>query len=125
MNTALRDKLKTLPKEPGVYFHKSRSGEIIYIGKAASLRNRVRQYFQATPDTRTQIQHLPGRVADIEILQHAQGECFALPARKISCRKKSFQTITPVSTASRNKAANPPSPDMPGSDPGAARVRRP
>lgn len=35
-----------LPKEPGVYFHKDVSGEIIYVGKAAVLRNRVRQYFQ-------------------------------------------------------------------------------
>lgn len=46
MNTALQDKLKTLPGEPGVYFHKNNVGEIIYIGKAAVLKNRVRQYFQ-------------------------------------------------------------------------------
>lgn len=43
---ALIQKLKTLPKEPGVYFHKNKNGDIIYIGKAAVLRNRVRQYFQ-------------------------------------------------------------------------------
>lgn len=46
MTDALREKLKQLPKEPGVYFHKSANGEIIYVGKAAVLRNRVRQYFQ-------------------------------------------------------------------------------
>lgn len=46
MNHALEAKLKTLPKEPGVYFHKNKDGEIIYIGKAAVLNNRVRQYFQ-------------------------------------------------------------------------------
>jgi len=46
MNLALIDKLKTLPKEPGVYFHKNKKGDIIYIGKAAVLNNRVRQYFQ-------------------------------------------------------------------------------
>lgn len=46
MNNALEVKLKTLPKDPGVYFHKSKSGEIIYVGKAAVLKNRVRQYFQ-------------------------------------------------------------------------------
>ena len=46
MNAALRAKLKTLPRSPGVYFHKSASGEVIYVGKAAVLRNRVRQYFQ-------------------------------------------------------------------------------
>jgi excinuclease ABC subunit C len=43
---SLATKLKNLPKDPGVYFHKSVSGEIIYVGKAANLKNRVRQYFQ-------------------------------------------------------------------------------
>ncbi len=46
MNDALKAKLKTLPAAPGVYFHKNQAGEIIYVGKAAVLKNRVRQYFQ-------------------------------------------------------------------------------
>ncbi len=46
MTDALATKLKTLPNAPGVYFHKDAKGEIIYVGKAAVLRNRVRQYFQ-------------------------------------------------------------------------------
>jgi excinuclease ABC subunit C len=46
MNAALAEKLKQLPIEPGVYFHKDASGQIIYVGKAARLSNRVRQYFQ-------------------------------------------------------------------------------
>ena len=46
MNDALKEKLKTLPSSPGVYFHKNKAGEIIYVGKAAVLKNRVRQYFQ-------------------------------------------------------------------------------
>lgn len=44
----LQAKLKDLPKTPGVYFHKNAKGDIIYVGKAAVLRNRVRQYFQAS-----------------------------------------------------------------------------
>ena len=48
MNKALEDKLKTLPRTPGVYFHKSKTGEVIYVGKAAVLKNRVRQYFQSS-----------------------------------------------------------------------------
>ncbi len=48
MTSALKEKLKTLPKTPGVYFHKDKSGKTIYIGKAARLNNRVRQYFQAS-----------------------------------------------------------------------------
>jgi excinuclease ABC subunit C len=46
MNKKLAAKLRTLPTSPGVYFHKSKTGEIIYVGKAAVLKNRVRQYFQ-------------------------------------------------------------------------------
>lgn len=48
MNEALKAKLKTLPSAPGVYFHKNTEGEVIYVGKAAVLKNRVRQYFQNT-----------------------------------------------------------------------------
>jgi excinuclease ABC subunit C len=48
VNKALETKLKSLPRSPGVYFHKSADGEIIYVGKAAVLRNRVRQYFQSS-----------------------------------------------------------------------------
>lgn len=46
MENRLKEKLKTLPSAPGVYFHKNNLGEIIYVGKAAVLKNRVRQYFQ-------------------------------------------------------------------------------
>ncbi|HET9850498.1 MAG TPA: excinuclease ABC subunit UvrC [Candidatus Saccharimonadales bacterium] len=62
----LEEKLKTLPVGPGVYFHKDTGGEIIYIGKAASLRNRVRQYFQASRarDPKTDI--LISEIADTE-----------------------------------------------------------
>ena len=48
MNEALKQKPSKLPAAPGVYFHKNESGEIIYVGKAAVLKNRVRQYFQKT-----------------------------------------------------------------------------
>lgn len=45
MREVLLQKLKTLPAAPGVYFHKNADGEVIYVGKAAVLKNRVRQYF--------------------------------------------------------------------------------
>lgn len=56
MTDALKAKLATLPKTPGVYFHKDAAGKIIYVGKAAILRNRVRQYFQnsRTRDPKTE-----------------------------------------------------------------------
>ncbi len=52
---ALSEKLKTLPAAPGVYFHKNLAGEVIYVGKAAVLKNRVRQYFHNNQkDTKTE-----------------------------------------------------------------------
>lgn len=55
MNEQLNKKLQSLPRSPGVYFHKDKTGEIIYVGKAAVLKNRVRQYFQnsRSKDTKT------------------------------------------------------------------------
>lgn len=54
MREALLKKLKTLPAAPGVYFHKNADGEVIYVGKAAVLKNRVRQYFHHDQkDTKT------------------------------------------------------------------------
>ncbi len=59
-------KLKTLPRNPGVYFHKSKSGEIIYIGKAAILKNRVRQYFQQTRDMDIKTRALVAEIDDTD-----------------------------------------------------------
>jgi excinuclease ABC subunit C len=59
--------LERLPTQPGVYLMKDRRGKIIYVGKAANLRNRVRQYFQpASGDTRDFVPLLEGIVGDIE-----------------------------------------------------------
>lgn len=69
MNTALSEKLKTLPKTPGVYFHKDASGEIIYVGKAAVLRNRVRQYFQASRTRDPKTEALVAEIADTDWME--------------------------------------------------------
>lgn len=62
MNEVIKDKLANLPKNPGVYFYKDIKNEIIYVGKAAVLRNRVRQYFQKSrvrdPKTEALIQEI-------------------------------------------------------------------
>jgi excinuclease ABC subunit C len=64
---ALEEILERLPAEPGVYVMKDRRGKILYIGKAASLRTRVRQYFQPnTGDIRDFVPLLAGIVHDIE-----------------------------------------------------------
>lgn len=66
MTDSLREKLKELPKEPGVYFHKNSAGEIIYVGKAANLRNRVRQYFQASRVRDAKTDQLVENIADTD-----------------------------------------------------------
>lgn len=64
--TAVAEKLKQLPKEPGVYFHKDADGNIMYIGKAAVLNNRVRQYFQKSRGRDVKTEAMVREIADIE-----------------------------------------------------------
>jgi excinuclease ABC subunit C len=66
MNKRLETKLADLPKSPGVYFHKDAAGQIIYIGKAASLRSRVRQYFQKSRGFDPKTDALVAEIADID-----------------------------------------------------------
>ena len=69
MNKRLQQKLKTLPRTPGVYFHKSASGEIIYVGKAAVLKNRVRQYFQDSRGRDNKTMALVAEIADTDWIE--------------------------------------------------------
>src|SRR5688500_7488117 len=65
----MRDKLKGLPAKPGVYLFRDERGDVLYVGKAKTLRPRVRSYFQAgTGDARHQIPQLVGRIADLEVI---------------------------------------------------------
>lgn len=69
MNTKFEEKLKTLPRSPGVYFHKDKSGEIIYVGKAAVLKNRVKQYFQSTRDMDVKTRALVAEIHDTDWIE--------------------------------------------------------
>jgi len=69
VNQRLQQKLKTLPCTPGVYFHKSASGEIIYVGKAAVLKNRVRQYFQDSRGRDNKTMALVAEIADTDWIE--------------------------------------------------------
>jgi excinuclease ABC subunit C len=68
MAARLEEKLRSLPAKPGVYLFRDERGNVLYIGKAKSLRPRVRSYFQAGGAARTTTAQLPDRVADIEVI---------------------------------------------------------
>lgn len=69
MNAKLEAKLKELPTTPGVYFHKDATGEIIYVGKAANLRNRVRHYFQKSRTRDPKTDALVAEIVDTDWLE--------------------------------------------------------
>jgi excinuclease ABC subunit C len=62
------EQLKGLPTKPGVYLFRDEAGQILYVGKAKSLRPRVRSYFQARGRDRPTISLLPERVHDVEVI---------------------------------------------------------
>ena len=64
---SVRDQLKGLPTDPGVYLFRAADGELLYIGKAKVLRARVRTYFNGG-DGRPGIQRMVDRIADIEVI---------------------------------------------------------
>ncbi|MCD6447296.1 MAG: excinuclease ABC subunit C [Candidatus Marinimicrobia bacterium] len=65
MMNVIESKLKIVPDKPGVYIYHDQSGTIIYIGKAKSLKNRVRSYFRGkSQDPKTQV--LVSKIADME-----------------------------------------------------------
>ncbi len=68
VDRALRQKLDQLPSQPGCYLMKDRRGEVVYVGKAASLRSRVRSYFDRSGDDRFFIPLLDSLLGDVEVI---------------------------------------------------------
>ncbi|HWD37476.1 MAG TPA: excinuclease ABC subunit UvrC [Fimbriimonas sp.] len=62
----VEEKLKRLPGDPGCYIYKGEKGEVLYVGKALSLKNRVRSYFQESTRHAPRIARLVSKVRDIE-----------------------------------------------------------
>jgi len=63
----ISDVLNSLPTKPGVYLHKDAEGNVLYVGKAINLRNRVRSYFHSNVDS-VKTLRLRRQIADIEVI---------------------------------------------------------
>ena len=64
----IQEELKKLPTCPGVYMHKDSLGEIIYVGKAVNLRNRVRSYFRETAKADPKVRAMVSNIAEFEYI---------------------------------------------------------
>lgn len=62
----LKERLRNVPLKPGVYLYKDRDGRVIYVGKAKSLRNRMRSYFQSPDKLHPKVRAMMARVADFD-----------------------------------------------------------
>ncbi len=90
----LDEKLNNLPIQPGVYLHKNIRGQIIYIGKAKSLRNRVRQYFQSSRAMDSKTQKLVSQIADVEfIVTDTEVEALVLESNLIKQHKPRYNIM--------------------------------
>jgi len=78
----VQEKLKNLPKDPGVYIYRNEKGRIIYVGKAINLKNRVSSYFVGEHDIKTE--ELVRNIADLEwIIAGSEIEALILEAELI------------------------------------------
>jgi len=86
----IEEKLKEIPRSPGVYLHKDSAGKVIYVGKAKNLRSRVRSYFRARPfDRKTDA--LVGQISDLEfIVTDSEAEALILEATLVKQHKPRY-----------------------------------
>jgi excinuclease ABC subunit C len=94
MTPALEAKLKSIPPGPGVYLYKDTSGETIYVGKAKSLRNRVRTYFQLSAEFDVRKDQMMDTIDDVEfIMTDTEGEALALENNLIKQHKPKYNIL--------------------------------
>lgn len=64
----LKERLKNVPLKPGVYMYKDQAGQVIYVGKAKALRQRMRSYFQSADRLHPKVRAMMGRVDDFDFI---------------------------------------------------------
>ncbi|MGB9334956.1 MAG: excinuclease ABC subunit UvrC [Candidatus Acidiferrales bacterium] len=90
----LREKAATLPTQPGVYLYRDAAGQIIYVGKALSLRSRVRNYFVESSSLDAKTGSLVREIADIDyIVVDNEKEALALENNFIKQNKPKFNVL--------------------------------
>src|SRR5579871_728921 len=91
----LIEKIRTLPTQPGVYLYKNAEGEVIYVGKAKSLRARVRSYFQeGVGELNAKTGSLMREAVDVEyIVVENEREALALENNLIKQKKPRFNIL--------------------------------
>lgn len=94
MNNIIEEKLKLLPSSPGVYKMFNAAGEVIYVGKAISLKNRVRQYFQSSKNHPPKVAAMVRQIEDFEYIRVAnETEAFSLESNLIKQFKPKYNIL--------------------------------
>lgn len=90
----IEEELKKLPASPGVYIMHDKYDEIIYVGKAISLKNRVRQYFQSSRNKTAKIEQMVARIVRFEyIITDSELEALVLECNLIKEHRPKYNTM--------------------------------
>lgn len=90
----IEEELKKLPAKPGVYIMHDEKDEIIYVGKAVSLKNRVRQYFQSSRNKGVKIEQMVTHIARFEyIITDSELEALVLECNLIKEHRPKYNTM--------------------------------
>ena len=90
----IEEELKKLPAQPGVYIMHDAKDEIIYVGKAISLKNRVRQYFQSSRNKTAKIEQMVSRIVRFEyIITDSELEALVLECNLIKEHRPRYNTM--------------------------------
>ena len=90
----IEEELKKLPSKPGVYLMHNAQDEIIYVGKAISLKNRVRQYFQSSRNLTPKIVQMVSHIARFEyIITDSELEALVLECNLIKEYRPKYNTM--------------------------------
>jgi len=91
---SLEQKLESLPSKPGVYQFKNAEGKVIYVGKAAILRSRVRQYFQKSRTPEPRLESMIAKIVDVElVVTGSEVEALILEANLIKRLKPRYNVV--------------------------------